>query len=81
MDERHDASSGAWTARTCGRTCGEPIIYRVTYRVTGVDARQRQYERFMCPVHAERYARRWGLVLPGPAPTVDQALLPFKGAL
>ena len=80
MDERHDTVDGAgWIARTCGRRCGEPVQFRVSYRVTGVDQVPRLFQRFVCPVHARAFTRRYGLPMPPALPT-DQALLPFGGS-
>jgi hypothetical protein len=78
-DERMSWRGQAWAPGQCGRRCGEPVVFRASYYVNGPRGRPMLHKRFICTEHAERFARRYQLVLPSAVLPVDQALLPFGG--
>jgi len=67
---------GTYVRRACGRKCGAPIAFVATHRLDDTAGVPRLFRRYVCRVHAERYAKRYQLAMPFP-PRTDQALLPF----
>lgn len=68
--------TGAYVQRACGRKCVALVEFVASHRMDDVAGVSRIFKRFVCKLHAERFARRYDLQLPPPLP-VDQRLLPF----
>jgi len=52
---------GTYVLRACGRQCGAPVEFVATHRLDDVHQVPRLFRRYICRVHAERYAKRYHL--------------------